>query len=230
MPEDSPGISPTIVQIPMGVARCCCCFAGYFCLFTQFVLSLRYRVRLHGEEHLRNVKGPVLVLPNHPGYCDPPLMLATLWPWLRVRPMLFEGSFRNPLLAPAMKLLRAVRVPDLERASTQAREQAQKAIEEVIAGLKNGENFVLWPAGHAERDGLEHLGGARAAADILRAVPEAEVIRVRTRGVFGSSFSYAYTGKAPELIKNLFRSLGLFIANLIFFMPRRHGGYHGRTR
>lgn len=196
-------------------------FRRLFCVFAQLVLSLRYRVRLHGEEHLRNVKGPVLVLPNHPAYCDPPLVLATLWPWLRVRPMLFEGSFQNPLLAPAMKLLRAVRVPDLERASAQAREQAKQAIDEVIAGLRRGENFILWPAGHAERDGLEHLGGARSAADILRAVPEAEVIRVRTRGVFGSMFSYAYTGKAPELVKNLFRGLGLFLANLIVFMPRR---------
>ena len=196
-------------------------FRRLFCLFTQFVLSLRYRVRLHGEEHLRNAKGPVLVLPNHPGYCDPPIVLATLWPALRMRPMLFEGSFRNPLLAPAMKLLRAVRVPDLERASAQAREQAQKAIDEVIAGLRRGENFILWPAGHAERDGLEHLGGARSAADILRAVPEAEVIRVRTRGIFGSMFSYAYTGKAPELIKNLFQAIGLYVANLLFLMPRR---------
>src|SRR4029078_2772390 len=74
----------------------------------------------------------------------------------------------------------------------------------------------------AERDGLEHLGGARAAADILRAVPEAQVIRVRTRGGFGSMFSYAYTGKAPELIKNLFRGIGLFLANLLVFMPRRN--------
>ena len=37
-------------------------------------------------EQLRGIKGPVLILPNHPGYIDPPLVLAVLWPVLRPRP------------------------------------------------------------------------------------------------------------------------------------------------
>jgi long-chain-fatty-acid--[acyl-carrier-protein] ligase len=196
-------------------------FQRLFCWFAQFVFSLRYRVRLHGGEQLRDVKGPVLILTNHPAYCDPPVVMATLWPWLRMRPLLFEGSFRSPVLAPFMSIIRAVRVPGIERASAEAREITEQAINEIIDGLRRGENFILWAAGRAQRDGLEHLGGARSAADILRAVPEAELIRVRTKGAWGSCFSYAYTGKAPRLVRNLFQSLGLFFANLVFFMPRR---------
>ena len=49
-------------------------------------------------------------------------------PPLRMRPMLFEGSFRNPLLAPAMKLLRA-RLYQLElekRKENQTRIEGEK--------------------------------------------------------------------------------------------------------
>ena len=117
--------------------------------------------------------------------------------------------------------MRAVRIPDLSQASPEARMKTEQAIDEVIAGLRRGENFLMWPAGHAERDGQEHLGGARAAADILRAVPEANLILVRTRGVWGSSFSYAYTGSSPPLGKRLVQGAGLLLASLIFFTPRR---------
>src|SRR5262249_58468860 len=50
------------------------------CVLARLVLSLRYRIRLHGGESLRGLPAPVLVLPNHPGYVDPPLVLATPFP------------------------------------------------------------------------------------------------------------------------------------------------------
>jgi long-chain-fatty-acid--[acyl-carrier-protein] ligase len=39
--------------------------------------------------------------------------------------------------------------------------------------------------------------------------------------VWGSTFSYARTGKAPHLGRCLLRGLGLLLANLVFFAPRR---------
>lgn len=186
------------------------------------VRSLRYRVRVHGAEQLRDVRGPALILPNHPGYIDPPLLMSSLWPLLRPRPVLFEGFFFNPILYSFLKILDAVRIPGMGQASQQAREQTERAIGEVIAGLRRGERFVMWPAGRAERDGAEHLGANRAAAEILRAVPEAEVIRVRSRGIWGSSFTYAYTGEAPRLGRVMLENLGLLLANLLFFTPRRN--------
>jgi long-chain-fatty-acid--[acyl-carrier-protein] ligase len=190
-------------------------------LLARVVLWLRYRVRVHGLDRVRGLKGPILVLPNHPGYVDPALVLTALWPALRPRPMLAEGMFRNPILYPVMKLLRAVRVPDLERASAQARQRTEQAVAEVAAGLRRGENFLVWPAGHVERDGAEHLAGARAAAEILQAAPEAQVVLLRTRGVWGSMFSFARTGKAPRLGRIALKGIGLLLANLLFFTPRR---------
>jgi long-chain-fatty-acid--[acyl-carrier-protein] ligase len=190
-------------------------------LLAKVVLSLRYRTRVHGAESLHALKGPVLILPNHPGYVDPVIVLTTLWPWLRPRPVLYEEYFRHPMLYPFAKLLRAVLVPDLEHASVQARQRAEQAVADVIKALRQGENVILWPAGHIEHDGVERLGGARAAADILRAVPDAQVVLVRTRGIWGSRFSFAFTGTRPPLIRTLWKGAGLLLSNLLVLMPRR---------
>jgi long-chain-fatty-acid--[acyl-carrier-protein] ligase len=188
---------------------------------TRFVLSLRYRVRVRGLEQVRDLKGPVLVLPNHPGLVDPLLVLTAIWPSLQPRPTVYEGNFRNPFMHLLMKLFNAVRVPALDQASAKARSRAQQAVEMVIDGLRNGEHHILWPSGRIERDGKERLGGARALSDILQSVPEAVVVLVRTRGLWGSMFTYAQTGEHPSLIGRYAAGAGWLLANLLFFMPRR---------
>jgi len=188
---------------------------------SRCIRSLRYRVRLHGSESLRGLKGPTLVMPNHPAYIDPPMLLTVLWPVLRIRPLLYEGHFRHWLLRPLVPLLGGVRVPDLDQPSDAASAQARAAIDSVIEGLRQGDNFILWPAGHAQSDGVERLGAAQAACDILQAVPDANVVLVRTRGLWGSRFSLARTGRAPALMGELKRSVLILLSNLLLFTPRR---------
>jgi long-chain-fatty-acid--[acyl-carrier-protein] ligase len=187
----------------------------------RFIVSLRYRIHVHGAEQLRDLRGPVLVLPNHPTRMDPSVVVMGLSPWLHPRPVLYEGNFLNFVFYPLALLLGAIRVPDLSRASSKAQARAEQAIAEVIAALRQGDTVIMWPSGRTQRDGVERLGGARAAADILKAVPEAQVVLVRTRGLWGSRFSYAYTGSLPNLFGQLWVSGGLLLANLLFFMPRR---------
>ena len=90
-------------------------------LILRFVMSLRYRIRVRGWEKLDGLKGPILILPNHPAYIDPALILTTLYPALHPRPLLYEGNFQNPVLYPIMILLDALRVPDLEQSREDAR-------------------------------------------------------------------------------------------------------------
>ena len=142
-------------------------------VLAHLVLPLRYRVRLHGRERLRGLKPPVLMLPNHPGYIDPVLVLGFLYYPLRPRPLLYEDNFRTPSLRVLASMLGAVPIPELDRPSREALERTEHAVAEVIDGLRRGESFVLWPAGRVQRDGVERLGAARALTDILRAVPEA---------------------------------------------------------
>jgi long-chain-fatty-acid--[acyl-carrier-protein] ligase len=184
------------------------------------VLSLRYRVKVTGLEKLRGLK-KTIILPNHPAYVDPILVFRTVWPALRPRPMLFEGMFKNPLLFWVPRVLDAVAIPDLSEHSVAAREQAQLAIQGVIEGLRQGSNHILWPAGHVWHEGREKLGAARSLAEVLAAVPEANVVVVRTRGLWGSSFSFAQTGSAPKLPRALLRGAGILLANLLVLAPRR---------
>lgn len=192
------------------------------CGLARCVLALRYRLHVDGLDQVRGLKGPVLILPNHPAYIDPVIILATLWPALKPRPMMLETMFKNPLLWLFPKLLNAVQTPDLDaHASAEARAQAQAAVNTLIDGLKKGEHFVMWPAGRIQRAGVEVLGGARALTDILKAVPEATVVLVRTNGLWGSMFSVAPTGKSPALTKVLLTGLGMLLTNLLIFAPRR---------
>src|SRR5947208_10570276 len=104
-----------------------------FWALLRCVFGLRYRVRVHGRDQVRGLRGPVLILPNHPGYIDPPLVFAALWPTLKPRPLAFELLFKNPILWPFAKLLHALRVPDVDtQASAEAREAAQAAVNAVI--------------------------------------------------------------------------------------------------
>ncbi|MHB1556742.1 MAG: AMP-binding protein [Isosphaeraceae bacterium] len=189
-------------------------------LVAHAIVPLRYRVRIDGWDRVRDLKGPVLLLPNHPGYIDPVLILTYLYYPFRPRPLLYEDNFRSPALRPLIRLLRAVPIPELDRPSREALERAEHAVDEVIEGLRRGESFVLWPSGRVQRDGVERLGAARALTDILQAVPDVPVILVRTRGVWGSSFTYA-RGSAPGLGRSLRNGLLWMLANLVFFMPRR---------
>jgi long-chain-fatty-acid--[acyl-carrier-protein] ligase len=198
-----------------------------FWVFFRLILSLRYHVRVHGLEQVRRLKGPVLILPNHPAYIDPPLVVATLWGTLRPRPVIYEGLLfdpdylRTPFSRPLARLLDAVLVPDLDRPNAEAHACAEKAVTQVSAGLGRGENFILWPAGQIQRTGEERLRAARALTDILRAAPEANILLVRTRGLWGSSFGYARTGARPHPMARLWAGVAWLFANLALFMPRR---------
>ncbi len=196
-------------------------FRYLFWLAAKTLFSLRYRVTVEGLDQVRGLKG-ALVLPNHPGFTDPPLVLISLWRVLEPRPMLFASVFENPLVAWIPPLLNAVRVPNLGQHSTQARQEAQAAIDDVVAGLQRGENHILWAAGRLRQGNVEVLGGVRSVADILAKAPQSPVVLVRTRGLWGSCFGWARTAKAPKLVPTLLRGAGLLLANLLFLTPRRH--------
>jgi len=184
------------------------------------VFALRYRVTVRGLEEVQGLK-KALILPNHPAFVDPPLVLRALWPTLKPRPMLAASAMANPMVAWIPPLLDAVKVPDLNQASAQAREQAQAAIEALAQSLEEGRNVILWPAGHLSHSGQEHLGSTRSLTEILQRVPDANIVLVRTQGLWGSRLSFAYTGRHPGMAKNMIKGIGWVLANLLLFMPRR---------
>src|SRR5262245_16785283 len=187
----------------------------------RLVLSLRYKVHVRGKDAVLAKPGPYLILPNHPAYIDPPNVLTHLWPAFRMRPLFLETNFTNPFFWLIGYLLRGIRVPETESASADAKKRAAESIGHVIDALKVGDNVALWPSGTlARRGGVENLGAARTAADVLAAVPNVTVVLLRTRGLWGSRFSWAYA-KKPKMTRELLRGLKWLFANLLFFAPRR---------
>ena len=175
-------------------------------------------------DRLRGLRGPALIMPNHPGYIDPPLVLSHLRLRQPVRPVVRTTMYRLPFLYPVMRVINALEVPDLSEQSLSARERTLGMIDAVVAGLERGECFLIYPAGRTQRAGVEVIGGARAAAEILERCPQASRVLVRTRGLWGSMFTRARTGKAPDFGKRLLQGLGWLLANLFVFTPRRDDG------
>ena len=186
----------------------------------RVIFGFRYRFTVRGKPEVLARPGPYLILPNHPAFIDPPNMLLHLWPTFQPRPLVLETNFRNPVFGVFGWLLRAIKVPDISTASADNREQTAAALANVVAALKAGQNVIIWPSGKLQRDGTERLGGARTAADVLAAVPNVTVVLARTRGLWGTMFSFA-GGTEPFMLPLFLKGIGLMVANLFVFTPRR---------
>lgn len=188
------------------------------------LLSLRYRVRVHGLDTLKKIptKKGILFLPNHPAHMDPLFLFLYLWPRYRMRPLVIEYVYRLPFLKSVMRLVGALPVPNFETSVNQLKvRKAERSLEAIAEGLKRGEHFVLYPGGRLKATGKEILAGASAAHALVQECPEAHIVLVRTRGLWGSSFSRSILGRSPDLWKTILHGIKTLLKNGIFFCPRR---------
>jgi 1-acyl-sn-glycerol-3-phosphate acyltransferase len=186
------------------------------------MLSLRYRVTVTGLDAVRRRgRHRILFLPNHPALGDPALVLALLYPDFAPRSLADEYQIDRPIVRTLARWLGARPLPNLERRGVEARDGTRQALEATIDGVKRGENLLLYPAGHIKRRRLEEVGAASGVKAVLDNVPDIRVVLVRTSGVWGSSFSWGFTGRYPQLVPMLGRALRYLLLNGLFFMPRR---------
>jgi long-chain-fatty-acid--[acyl-carrier-protein] ligase len=189
-------------------------------------MSLRYRIEVRGLEKLTperlNRKQGILFMPNHTAHMDPLINFIYLWPKYRMRPLVIEYIFNLSFLKPIHKLVRAIPIPNFETAVNEYKvKRAEKSIQEIAAGLKNGDNFAVYPAGRLKSTAREILGGASGTHELLKECPEANVVLIRTTGFWGSSFSKAIIGRSPDLAEAILHGIKVIFKNLIFFTPRR---------
>lgn len=199
-------------------------FWDCFAWVCRALLSLRYKIRVKGKEKLDALpsKQGILFLPNHPAHMDPLFLFVLLWPKYRMRPVVVEYIYRLPFLKPLMRLVRAVSIPNFDTSINQLKvKRANDAIQRIAEGLKVGENFALYPAGKLKNSGKEVLGGASGAHALVQECPNAQIVLVRTTGLWGSSFSRALLGKSPHLPEVLWNGFKTLLKNGIFFTPRR---------
>lgn len=193
------------------------------------VLRLRYRVSQEGFAALKDLHGPVLVLPNHPGFIDPPIVLAHVGLRQPLRPLVYTGTYRVPFLLPLMKLVRAFEVPELSAQSREAAARTKELIDTVIGGVRAGESFLIYPSGRLQRGNREVVGSARVVYELISECPDLTIVLIRTRGVWGSLFSCARAGVPPNLPRAMLAAVGWLLAGLVFFLPRRRVHLHAEV-
>jgi long-chain-fatty-acid--[acyl-carrier-protein] ligase len=201
-------------------------WTGFICLVVRGFVSLRYRIKVTGLEKLtpENLpkKGGILFLPNHPAEIDPVIMSFILWPKYQVHPIVVEGWYYSKSFHYPMKLVEAVPLPDFNGAVNKWKQKKiTKAFAFIAEQLKKGSNFLIYPSGRLKRGPEEIIGGASFVHTLLQDCPEANVVLVRTTGLWGSRFSRALTGQSPDFAKILLEGFKIILKNLIFFTPRR---------
>ena len=202
-------------------------------MLVRLLLRLRYRITTDGCEQLERLSGPVLVLPNHPAYIDPPTVMShtaagVFQKGLRqpLRPLVFSGTYRVPPLLPLMKLVRAFEVPDLSSASQEAASRTAQLIDAVVERVQAGESFLIYPSGRLQRGNREVVGSARFVHELVSRCPELQIVVIRTRGLWGSLFSCAAEGRPPDLVPAVLRAAAWVLAGLVFFLPKRKVHLH----
>jgi long-chain-fatty-acid--[acyl-carrier-protein] ligase len=187
----------------------------------------RYRVTYKGVENLtpENLKKPggILFLPNHVTVLiDSALVVMALWPKYSLRPMVVEYMYYLPVVNSIMRLLDALPVPNFGVSSNSLkRKKNERIFNTVIEALKEKENFLLFPAGRLKHTNYEAIDGASGTQQIIQSTPEANIVLVRVKGLWGSSFSRAQTGKTPPLFASVIQGIKTAFKNLLFFSPRR---------
>lgn len=199
---------------------------SFLCYIARFLISFRYKVEIKNKKKLFSYKFKdkgILFLPNHPAHIDPILMGIYLWPKFKVHPLVVEYIFRQSGIHLAMKLVKAVSIPNLETSLNEVKmKRVKKVLEKMCEELKKKENYLLYPSGRLKHTGKEILGGASATHHILERCSNINIVLVRSTGLWGSSFSKAYSTKSPDFKRRVKYGLKKLLMNLIFFMPRRH--------
>ncbi len=192
--------------------------------FSLALLSLRYRIRIKGMDQLKklNQGSGILFLPNHTAHMDPLFNFLLFWPKFKMRPLVIEYIFNLPLLKPLHNLTKAIPIPNFEMGINEYKlKRGEKSLREIAEGLKRGENFIVYPSGRLKNTGKELIGGASGTHELLKECPDANIVLIRTTGLWGSSFSRALLGRSPDLPSTILHGIKVIFKNLIFFAPRR---------
>jgi len=186
----------------------------------RFFLSLRYNVEFKGLDVLKN-KNPKFILPNHQALVDPQILFTHILKYCKAVPVASEIYYHKPLLKQLFDIFGTVIVSDIS-SSNRDTDALKNIYTNVVKALENGKSVVLYPSGQITGQAYEKIFNKQSAWAVVDNIPEnTDVIGVRISGLWGSMWSRAWVGKAPDFIKTYLRAIFMVLANFIFFLPRR---------
>jgi len=189
--------------------------------FVKCCLFLRYRIRVKGLDRIAaGGREGILFLPNHPALIDPVILLSILNGPFAPRTLADQDEIDMFFIRWMAKRTGVIRIPDIGRYGQSGRRKVEEALAEGARWMKGGGNMMLYPAGRLCKTRLEDLGGSSAAETLLREFPDARIVLVRTRGLWGSAFGWA-SGKTPYAGKALKKGIRGLLASALLFAPRR---------
>lgn len=194
--------------------------------FLKCSLKSRYRFKVIGLEKIRREnlkkKGGILFLANHPAEVDPLILINLLWNRFRPHPVAVDYLFQTPFLRFFLEKAKALSVPNFDDFSNSYKlKQIEKTFDKIQSLLEKQENILIYPAGGLKKQAAESIGGTSGIQSILNKVPDANVVLIRTTGLWGSSFSTALSGKTPGFTKPFLKGMRIVFENFLFFTPKR---------
>jgi len=196
---------------------------GKIVLFiVKMILSLRYKVNLKGLDVIRkkNREKGILFLPTHPALIDPIILMAWLYPYFEQRPLSDRDQMKRPVIHYFAKYFGVIPIPDPIKYGKEEPENIEKAIRRCAHTLKEGDNVMIYPAGHILKSKYEEIAGNSSIEKIHEYTDRFDIVLIKTRGLWGSSFSRS-DGGYPSVENILKKSIPFLLFNLIFFAPRR---------
>ncbi|PCJ57613.1 MAG: hypothetical protein COA79_15315 [Planctomycetota bacterium] len=193
---------------------------NFIAFITRVLLRRRYKITIEGLDKIDPNKN-YLILPNHPAFIDPLITYTTFMKLLKPRVLIDEKQSQRPGMNYLSKKINALAIPDVSKVGTSGKAKVRAVLDEIIKSLKNDDSVLLYPAGQVYRKKEEDLKGTSAVHQILEECPDVNILLVRTTGLWGSRFSFGFTGQEPEMGSMALKAMKHLILNLLFFMPKR---------
>ncbi len=193
----------------------------FYGAFYKFILTRRYKVTITGIDLLK-AKGAKLILPNHQSHIDPQIIAVETLKYAEIVPVIGERFFKIPIIKFFLKKWDAIPVSDFKRGNRDP--NALKTIfSEVIKAFHKEKTVIIYPSGQLQEMGLEKIKNKQCAHAVVSGLSDStRVIGLRIKGLWGSSFSYAWNGKFPAFLPTLLKGIAYFFSNLVFLCPRRN--------
>ncbi|HBP37271.1 MAG TPA: hypothetical protein DD640_00705, partial [Clostridiales bacterium] len=113
-------------------------------LLFRLLFTAAFGLRFNKPEEIRRLRGPLVVIGNHPSYFDPFLTAAALFPW-RINYVTSHSFFRNPVLRFLLGKLGAI--PKIQFRSD------LQAMKHMLRVIRSGGILGIYPEGQRSLDG-----------------------------------------------------------------------------